>query len=278
MAGYSNGKIHLAASNNGWKSLEPYQTMNPQALLQRLDEIGHSLERSGHALALIGLGSVGLELDRLDSYSDLDFFVIVEQGYKPAYLNSLQWLSDIHPIAYSFLNTEDGYKVLFKDGIFCEFAVFELNELANIPFTPGRVVWKRPDMPDTLAKPVSVPTPRSIRSQEFLLGEALTNIYVGLNREKRGERLSAMRFIQGYAVDRLLELAEYIESGNDVHRDPFVNERRFEQRFPNLIPQLSTWTQGYERNRESALAILAFLEERFEVNQVIADAIRELCD
>ena len=41
------------------------------------------------------------------------------------------------------------------------------------------------------------------------LGEALTNLYVGMAREKRGEKLSAMRFIQGYAVDRLLELAEY---------------------------------------------------------------------
>jgi lincosamide nucleotidyltransferase B/F len=46
--------------------------MKVQNLLQRLDEIGSSLERSKHALALIGLGSVGLECDRLDSYSDLD--------------------------------------------------------------------------------------------------------------------------------------------------------------------------------------------------------------
>lgn len=252
--------------------------MKPEALLKRLDEIGHSLERSGHALALIGLGSVGLELDRLDFYSDLDFFVIVEQGYKSVYLNSLEWLSDIQPIAYSFLNTEDGYKVLLADGIFCEFAVFEMNELANIPFTPGRIVWKREDVPDSLSRPVSAPMLHSKGSQEFLLGEALTNAYVGLNREKRGERLSAMRFIQGYAVDRLLELAEYVESGNEVHRDLFVNERRFEQRFPTLIPQLSTWTQGYEKNRESALAILSFLEGHFEVNQAIAKAIRELCD
>jgi hypothetical protein len=250
--------------------------MEPQSLLARLDEIGHSLEQSRHALALIGLGSVGLELDRMDAYSDLDFFVIVEEGYKKSYINSLQWLSDIHPIAYRFPNTADGYKLLFADGIFCEFAIFEPDELKNIPFAPGRVVWKRTDIPDMIGQPAFKSPVPSKRSRGWLVGEALTNIYVGLLRVKRGEKLSAMRFIQGYAVDRLLELAESIESGKDVHRDLFVNERRFEQRFPNLIPYLRTWTQGYDRNGESALAILNFLEEHFEVNEVLAKEIREL--
>ena len=252
-------------------------TVDTQSLLNRLDEIGRSLERSGHALALLGLGSVGLELDRIDVYSDLDFFAIVEEGYKQAYIDSLEWLSDIQPIAYRFRNTVDGYKLLFADGIFCEFAVFELEELKNIPFAPGRVVWKRPDMPVTLGQPASKTTPASNRDQDWLLGEAVTNIYVGLQRDKRGEKLSAMRFIQSYAVDRLLELAEYIELPNEVHRDPFVNERRFEKRYPNLASLLGIWVQGYEKNSESALAILEFLETHFQVNKAMAKEIRGLC-
>ena len=251
--------------------------MKTDDLLERLDEIGHSLKRSGHALALIGLGSVGLELDRLDSYSDLDFFVIVEDGYKHAYIDSLQWLSDVHPVVYSFRNTEDGYKLLFEDGIFCEFAVFERDELKHIPFAPGRVVWKREDIPDTISQPIAKPAPHARRTKEWLLGEALTNLYVGLNRDKRGEKLSATRFIQGYAVDRCLELVEYIDEAEDVHRDPFVNERRFEQRFPELADNVSTWMQGYEKNCKSALAILAFLEAHFEVNEALTTTIRELC-
>jgi len=250
--------------------------MDPQSLLKRLEEIGQSLQRSGHALALIGLGSVGRELDRLDSYSDLDFFAIVEKDYKHAYLDSLRWLSDIHPIAYSFLNTDDGYKVLFEDGIFCEFAVFEPAELENIPFAPGRAIWKRKGIPDTFSQPTTLPKFRQNRDQDWLLGEALTNIYIGLNREKRGEKLSGMRFIQDYAVDRVLELAEYIEPAREAHLDPFVNERRIEQRYPAFIPQFSAWMQGYEKNHESALAILAFLEAHFEVNAAIVNAIREL--
>ncbi len=251
--------------------------MDKQALLTRLDEIGRSLERSGHALALLGLGSVGLEQDRIDAYSDLDFFVLVEDGYKQAYIDSLEWLSDVHPVAYRFRNTVDGYKLLFADGIFCEFAVFVLDELKHIPFAPGRIVWKRPDLPDTLGDPPSKPNPPSKRDKDFLLGEAATNIYVGLQRDKRGEKLSAMRFIQSYAVDRLLELVEYIEEPIGSHRNPFVIERRFEQRYPGFATLLSTWAQGYEKNRESALAILEFLENNFEVNEAMAKEIRKLC-
>jgi hypothetical protein len=250
--------------------------VDPHALLTRLDEIGQSLSRNGHALALIGLGSVGLELDRIDEYSDLDFFAIVEVGYKQAYLDSLKWLEDVHPVAYSFLNTVDGYKLLFEDGIFCEFAVFELPELKSIPFAPGRMIWKRADVPDSLGVPVIEPPAPAKRDREWLLGEAVTNIYVGLQRDARGEKLSGMRFIQGYAVDRLLELLEIIEDGKEAHRDPFVNERRFEQRYPHLVPQLQSWSQGYEKNRESARAILYFLEENFGVNGAIAEEIRKL--
>jgi hypothetical protein len=251
--------------------------MKHHPLLTRPDEIGASLAKSGHALALIGLGSVGEELHRLDEYSDLDFFVIVEPGYKQYYIENLDWLSNIAPIAYHFLNTNDGYKLLFADSIFCEFAVFESEELQKIPFTSERLIWKRPDALDSIHRPTQTPPNPPPRTREFLIGEAITNLYVGLGRDKRGEKLSAMRFIQGYAVDRLLELAETIEAEQNVSRDSFSNERRFEARHPLIARELPEWTQGYERNRESALAILSFLERHFEINDAIADAVNKLC-
>jgi hypothetical protein len=253
--------------------------LTPELLLQRLDAIGRSLAQSDRALALIGLGSVGLELERLDAYSDLDFFVIVEPGCKQLYLDDLRWLGDIAPVAYQFANTVDGCKLLFADGVFCEFAVFEPDELAQIPFAPGRVVWKRPDVAETIGQPLKKNVGQAGRSQEWLLGEALTNLYVGLGRERRGERLSAMRFIQGYAVDRLLELIEETMSpaAAATRRDEFALERRLEQRYPDVAPYLPRWLPGYGRNRESALAILEFLEARFVIEEAMAAAIRELC-
>lgn len=251
--------------------------MEMHALLQRLDEIGQSLAQSGHALALIGLGSVGLELQRLDAYSDLDFFAIVEPGYKQVYLADLDWLSTLCPIAYSFQNTVDGYKVLFADGIFCEFAVFEPQELKEAAFAPGRIVWKQTQVTETLGQPMKKPAMPAKRHPDWLAGEALTNLYVGLGRERRGEKLSAMHLIQVHAVDRLLELAEQIEVAQPVAPDVFANERRFEQRYPGIAGQISSWMQGYARNRESALAILAFLEQHVAVNAAMAEAIRGLC-
>jgi hypothetical protein len=252
--------------------------MKPQLLLQRLDAIGQSLAQSNHALALIGLGSVGEELHRLDEYSDLDFFVIVEPGYKQQYIEKLNWLSKLCSIEYHFLNTEDGYKLLYTDGVFCEFAIFEPEELKEIPYTSGRIIWKRADAPEVLTKSTKEIVRPARRTKEFLVGEAITNLYVGMGRDHRGEKLTAMRFIQGYAVDRLVELTEFIEPEQNATRDIFANERRFEQRYPVTASEMPSWLQGYERNRESALVILSFLEKHFEVNAAMAEQIRALCE
>ncbi|HNK64236.1 MAG TPA: hypothetical protein PKL78_14135 [Anaerolineales bacterium] len=251
---------------------------DPLLLLARLDAIGRSLEKSGHALALIGLGSVGVELERLDAYSDLDFFAIVEDGYKSRYIENLDWLSSLCPVSYAFLNTPDGYKILFEDGVFCEFAVFELPELEHIPFAAGRVIWKRPHIQATIGTPPTADSTARKKDPAWLVGEALTNLYVGLGRYHRGEKLSAARFIQHYAVDRVLELAALIEKERAARMDIFSIERRFEKRFPQVAQELPNFIQGYEHSIGSAQAILDFLEQHFEVNPAIAAAIRQLSE
>lgn len=86
-----------------------------QALENRLQTIGHVLASDPDGLALLGLGSVGLELSRLDAWSDLDFFAIVRPGSKPRFLQDLGWLHRVHPVVYPFRNTPDGFKLLFED-------------------------------------------------------------------------------------------------------------------------------------------------------------------
>lgn len=251
--------------------------VDPQLLLGRLDAIGRALSQTPNALALIGLGSVGQELDRLDVYSDLDFFAIVKAGCQAQFLNDLSWLTAIAPVTYYFQNTKDGFKLLYEDGVFCEFAVFEEQDLAGAAFSPGRVIWKANGVDGSIAIPVQQSAPAEPRSLEWMLGEALTNLYIGLLRDERGEKLTAMRFIQSHAADRALELAERIESAMPSHVDPYSIERRFEQRFPKTSKLLPEFFQGYGKNRESAAAILAFLDSHFEIEVGIKKAIQKLC-
>jgi len=245
-------------------------------LLARLEAIGQSLKESGHALALIGVGSAGLEQDRLDEYSDLDFFAIVAAGTKERYIRDLDWLEAICPVVYRFQNTVDGYKLLFEDGIFCEFAVFELEELKDIPFAAGKVIWKQSWVADEIATPKLQALSGAKSSVDWLLGEALTNLYIGLCRYARGEKLSAARFIQQYAVDRLLELAATLEDEQGGNKDPFSLERRVEKRLPRVAGRLPEFVPGYEHSPQAARAILEYLEAYFPVSPAIADAIRSL--
>lgn len=260
---------------------DPYKidpTDKKHQLLPRLYDIGQSLKATRQALALIALGSVGAELDRLDDYSHLCFLVVVEPGQKQAYLAHLNWLDSVCPIEYSFQQTPNGYKALLADGNFCEFSILEPHELGQTPYSGARIVWHDPDFDEALCLGCQPKEPPPANTLEWNLGEALTNLYVGLCRYRRGEKLSAARFVQGYALDRLVEISHLVESEQPAHKDIFTPERRYEQRFPLTAQHLNEFMPGYERTPEAAKAILSFLEAHFEVNAAIKAKVLELCD
>lgn len=254
--------------------------MEPALLLQRLDAIGRSLEASGHALALIGLGSVGRETDRLDAWSDLDFFAIVEPGHKARYLDRLDWLEAARPLTWHFRNTRDGHKALMADGVFCEFAVFEPDELDGIPFAPGRVVWKRAGVSDAVSVPRRAMPAVQLPDETWIVGEALSCLLVGLMRWHRGEKLAALRMVQSHALDRLIELdALRLQQRGQIAAgaDPFNRERRVEQRQPSLSSELPQLAAGYEHTPAAALAMLAALERRgAQLNPAVTERVRAL--
>jgi hypothetical protein len=244
-----------------------------QRLLDRLDAIAAVLSARPDALALLALGSVGRETGRLDGWSDLDFFVIVREGSKQAYIDDLSWLGQAHRLAWHFRNTQDGHKALMADGIFCEFAVFEVRELHGIAYAPGRFVWRRDEVPDGLALPErAMPAPAQ---REWLVGEALSNLIVGLQRHARGERLTAMRMVQVHALDRVLELLD-LDAAAARGRDPFSVDRRVEQRHPLARTALADWAPGYAGTLGAALRLLDALESRTEVPALVSAHIRGL--
>ena len=246
----------------------------PERLLQRLEDLGALLARRGDAIALIGLGSVGVDLDRLDDHSDLDFFVIVEDDARQRYLDSIDWLEELSPVAFSFPNTVDGRKVLFADGLYAEYAVFTLDGVAASASPAGRIVWQRAGAPAGLDAPRRVPESSPNDTVQWQANEALTNLYVGLHRDARGETLSAARLIQTHAVDRVLTIAG-LQAGGEDQQDVFAVERGAERRFGDAVP-LAAMVPGYARNREAARAILDWLEAHADVYPALAAAIRAL--
>ncbi|SCL55514.1 hypothetical protein [Micromonospora chersina] len=246
-------------------------------MLRRLDDLAAHLATRPDTVALLGLGSAGVDPDRLDDHSDLDFFLVVSDGAVARYVDSIDWLAAPCPVAYSFANERNGRKARYADGIFVEYAVFTVAELARLPFTGARVVWQRPDAPAGLAGSGASPRPATpYDTVEFHLNEALTNLYVGLHRELRGERLTAARFIQSYALDRVLALLRLSEPSAAHRRDPFDPSRRVEQAYPPEVLPLAAMVPGYRHNREAARATLDWLAARFPLDPAIAGPIRAL--
>ncbi|WP_215143731.1 hypothetical protein [Exiguobacterium qingdaonense] len=234
-------------------------------LLDRMERIGQSVAELDGTLMLLALGSIGQETERLDDYSDLDFFLIVEDGQKARFIDRLDWL-EVEPLHYQFQNTKDGHKVMYHDGIYGEFAVFEVHELSAIAYTPGRIVWRRDEALEAFATP-HLAIERNESS--YYYEEALTNLYVGLLRERRGEALAGFELVQVAAVQNVLKAIG--EQG-----DPFNPTRRVESRFPEMIPFLSGGVLGYGRSGEAAAAILRFIESRHEVNTTMKREIERL--
>ncbi|MBU1142768.1 MAG: hypothetical protein KKH92_03885 [Firmicutes bacterium] len=251
--------------------------MKKNKLLKRLDEIGDSLSKRESTIALLGLGSVGVELDRLDDYSDLDFFVIVEDEVKESFIDDLSWLEHAHPLAYAFKNSNDGYKILFQDGIYGEYAVFGKNEVNHVTQAEGRIVWMNPNysLPTLTKTKGNIPQIKK-ENIEYRINEALTNLYVGLLRAIRGEKLSAYRFIETHAFNNLLSIIHHFEIEQSIHEDLFNIERRFEMHYPDMTNHLSQMLSGYDHLAKSAQAIFDYIAHIYDINPKLKKEIKTL--
>ncbi|WLD57821.1 hypothetical protein NFC81_14065 [Salinispirillum sp. LH 10-3-1] len=111
---------------------------------------------------------------------------------------------------------------------------------------------------------------------EWIIGESLTNLYVGLGRYCRGEKLSAFKFVQVFSADRLLDLLHIKHEIHSAEVDRYMPDRRAEVRLSLVEPLFEMFCQGYSKTPASALAQLQWLEENFSINDIMAKEIRRL--
>jgi lincosamide nucleotidyltransferase B/F len=243
--------------------------ITPDRLLSGLEAIAHTVSERPEALALLALGSCGLARDRLDAYSDLDFFVIVEAHAKAAWTQNLDWLTTGSPLIFAHRNTLDGWKTLDQDGVFCEFAVFHPAELATIPFCEGRVVWSRDGFDTVLLKP-GVMAP--VDDPHWLANEALTNILVGLKRLMRGENLAAHQAICVNAANFVCALLV-----GQQKADAYNPWRRLEARHPDVSAALTS-ALAYVDPAMTAKALVALIRDTHSIPEAMDREIEHHLD
>lgn len=227
------------------------------------DTLQHTLSADDRVRALVGIGSLA-QPERVDRWSDHDFWVITTAEGQAHFLNDLSWLPDHSAIALALRPAPEYYTILYTTGHIAEFAVFALTDLARGQLDRYRMLF---DKSDIRAQIQAVFERTQARQQTTdparTIGHFLVALCTGAARDARGERLSAHTYIFQYALDDLLTvITQHIPAQQPELLDRFDPRRRFEQAYPDisaLLEPIHTFTPT-----AAALHLLALAEHLFQ--------------
>jgi hypothetical protein len=210
--------------------------MDPEAYERFSRDLEKTLESDPRVLGLVAVGSMARRGSLPDRWSDHDFFVVVAPGAQESFRSNLDWLPRHEEIALSFRETAHGVKVLFRDGHLAEFAVFGPEELAVARVNRYRVLFDRERIEARLARVAETTVAQtSPSSDDWLVGQFLTTLFVGAGRHHRGERLAGRHLVATSALSHLVVLlTKHAESPRRAELDSLDPMRRFETVFPSL--------------------------------------------
>jgi hypothetical protein len=214
--------------------------MNPSAYDDFTDQLRTTLSTRPGVLGLILLGSTADESLR-DERSDHDFWVIVEPGTVPS-LEELSWLPRHDEILFSVGFGPGRRSVLYRDGHTVEYAVFEPAGASAGKIERYRVVLDRGGvaaLAETIHRRTVEEALAAQGSPDGLLHLCLL-AWTATERSLRGEHLSARRYLDGFAVDRLLALiAAHSPRHGEPPGDVLDPRRHLERRRPDLAGELN---------------------------------------
>lgn len=207
------------------------------------EELRLKLAGDDRVLALVAVGSMAQQDYQPDEWSDHDFFVITIHGVQEDMRRDLSWLPRPDELVFSFRETEHGMKALYAGGHLLEFAIFNKDELQMARINRYQVLLDKAEIAPKLAE-------LALTTQDFAaqastnpnrrFAEFLMNLFVGVGRYARGERLSGHQFIKTHALTHLLRLLAEFHVSETQHLldnlDPF---RRFERVFPVLGTEIN---------------------------------------
>src|SRR5690606_13079567 len=106
---------------------------------------------------LVLLGSTANQSHPPDQWSDHDFFVITTSGDQEHFRTSFGWLPDCEAIVLTVRETAHGLKVLYDSGHLLEYAVFDLDEIAQAKANEYLVAFDRNGVTDAMEDIVTPP-------------------------------------------------------------------------------------------------------------------------
>jgi len=206
-------------------------------------ELRLRLESDPRVLGLVSVGSTAERDYAPDGWSDHDFFVVVAPGAQESFRSDLGWLPRSEEIALSFRETAHGVKVVLRDGHLLEFAVFDPEELSLARVNRYRVLFDRERIAERIERVVGATRSSpdlAVPGDDWLTGQFLTALLVGVGRHHRGERLSGRQLVANKAVTYLVRLfTKQVGSQSAALLDALDPLRRFELAYPALGARLS---------------------------------------
>ena len=216
-------------------------------------------DREG-VLGLVLAGS-GAEPERIDEWSDHDFFLVVRSDPE-GWRQHLNWLPDHERIVLRPRETDHGLKVLYDDGHVLEFAVATPEEMADWSVNMYSVVLDHGGVSELLARMAGrtrEPSGQDVDDIQLFLA----HLFIGTGRARRGEVLAANLSIRGHAMRHLLPVWRHrVEPHVGAAIDSLEPNRRFEQAYPSAAAELA---EALAQPPEAAArALLAAAERALE--------------
>ena len=201
-------------------------------------------ERRSDVLGVVALGSTASTDHRPDRYSDHDLFVVTVDGAAQALRDDVGWLPDAHRIALCHIETRHGRGVVYDDGHLVEIAVFEPGELHVCRVNTYRVLHDTGDVAAWIAALASTTTAAQAAADPDgteRFAAFVQQMIVGINRDARGEHLSASARLRGQALELLASLVrDLVPAAPDAAIDNLDPHRRFELAHPEIGRRLVT--------------------------------------
>ena len=203
------------------------------------EELVGSLRDRPEVLGLVAVGSMA---GAPDQWSDHDFLVVADPGATEGLRVDRTWLPDHERLVLHLRETAHGVKAVYDNGHLVEFAVFSPDEVGLARLNRTLVLLDRSDVTDRVAAVVAGSPdriPEAAESDEYLEGQLLTGLLVGVQRHRRGEHLSGIDFVHRYALRHFLVLlARHVEADRSDVKDDLNPFRRVELAYPAVGAEL----------------------------------------